>query len=135
MWQSMRWRLTALALWSIWLAGASGCSPSGLQGVVTDGNTPLKSGQITFLPDPGTPGGSAAAAIVEGRYALKRDESLPSGLYTVRIDADGVAATNDDSPLEAKKSGGGLSRRFQVRQQISSEDTQLDFSLQTMERL
>lgn len=135
MWLMMRRHSAALALSLIGLLGITGCSPPGLAGVVTDGSTPLKSGRITFLPEPGTPGGSAAAAIVEGRYALKSYESLAPGQYTVRIDADGVAATGDVSPLEAKKSGVGLSRRYQATQQVSSEDTRLDFSLQSMQSL
>lgn len=81
-----RWRLVLLS----GLVLAAGChrgpATTVLSGEVRFAGQPIENGEIGFFPIEGTPGGSTAAAIAEGRYALAvRGGVRIDGVYLVRI--------------------------------------------------
>lgn len=82
--ESIRWLCVLVILC---LAGChSGRNVMEFQGEVTYDGKPIEKGRIDFLPVEGTPGGSAGASIVNGRYAFPPQTGVSvTGVYAVRI--------------------------------------------------
>jgi hypothetical protein len=71
----------------------SGCGDSGppraaIEGEVTIGGEPLKSGRIIFAPQAPTEGPATTVAIVNGHYCVERANGPLVGQHLVRIESD-----------------------------------------------
>jgi hypothetical protein len=80
----------AASLIVLLLATVAGCGSSGpprgaIEGQVTIGGVPLKSGRIMFTPLPPAEGPAASAAIVDGKYRIEQAEGPVVGDHRVAI--------------------------------------------------
>ena len=105
-----RLRLALSLIAALSLAAAMGCSGDdgpprvGVRGTVTYRGQPLPSGDIRFVPLPGTDTPQAGARIVDGRYAVAGG-GVPVGEFRVEIlgyrRSDGSAGPVDLNDAEA----------------------------------
>jgi len=79
-------RLALLSL-AVLLAGCGGSPRLAVTGTVTLDGTPLKEGYIQFRPLPGTPGPTAGAEIVDGRFSIAEEKGTFAGTFRVEITA------------------------------------------------
>ena len=58
-----------------------------MHGRVTAGGQIVPTGQVVFVPLPGTPGSPTPALIVHGQYRVDARVGVPLGKYRVQVDA------------------------------------------------
>lgn len=77
-------------------------STSAIQGEVSFDGRPIEKGEITFIPIDGTPGASAVASIINGRYDVPSTKwgLASSGVYQVRIVAFRKTGKKERNALE-----------------------------------
>ncbi len=83
-------REQVLGLILILLMGCSSApDTTAVQGTVSFDGRPIEKGEINFVPIDGTPGASAVAGIVNGKYSVPSNKwgLLSTGTYQVRITA------------------------------------------------
>jgi len=81
-------RAAAAAATVLLLAAGCGGSPRrAVEGRVTVDGQPLAEGQVTFRPQPGTPGPTSGAEIRQGRFSIPRDKGPFAGELRVEITA------------------------------------------------
>lgn len=122
-----------------------GCSPSNslnrqaVSGKVTMDGQPLKMGTIRFSPEDPR-GVSSGGPITEGAFAIREDEGLPPGRYTVRIYStapDESVAEGAPPGLATQKPGIDLvPPRYNAQSELTrevkdGEQNQFDFELTT----
>jgi hypothetical protein len=82
------WQLACLVCTALSVGCSSARRTVGIQGEVNFDDRRIERGRIDFVPVEGTPGPSAVASIVNGRYDVPaRWGLLPDGVYLVRITA------------------------------------------------
>ena len=69
------------------LCGCGGDGREAIQGTVTFDGQPLAAGQISFLPEPGTKGPTAGAAIKDGAFTIASHDGTFAGKFRVEITA------------------------------------------------
>jgi hypothetical protein len=69
------------------LAGCGGSPRLAVTGTVTLDGVPLEEGYIQFRPLPGTPGPTAGAEIVNGRFSIAKEKGTFAGTFRVEITA------------------------------------------------
>lgn len=95
-----------------------------VNGNVTIGGSPLKSGSITFEPDSkqGNSGPAAITPIVDGKYQTDPKRGVGKGPYVVRITPPDVESGSDVSAVVMKKP-------FTTSVQIEASKTTYDFDV------
>lgn len=82
------------------MTAALGCRPqasprAAVEGLVTLDGKPLNHGAILFIPQAGTKGAKAGAAIAQGRYVLAEADGAAIGLLRVEIWNDAAEGMQD----------------------------------------
>lgn len=82
------WKTSLRAALLVLLAGCGDAAGrQALQGSVTLDGEPLPKGVIQFVPLPGTNGPTAGGEIQDGRFSIKPDKGVFSGVFRVDITA------------------------------------------------
>jgi hypothetical protein len=80
--------LSAVVCYLFLTAGCGGDSRrQAIEGTVTLDGQPLETGQISFRPQPGSPGPTAGAPIAQGRFSIKPKGGTFAGGFRVEITA------------------------------------------------
>jgi len=77
----------AAALLAVAAPGCDATPRHALEGTVTLDGQPLPDGYISFRPMAGTPGPTAGGRIVDGRFAISRQDGTFAGKFRVEITA------------------------------------------------
>jgi hypothetical protein len=85
--RSLRWLFPALACLTV----LGGCGKDSLRqaidGTVTLDGAPLAKGYISFRPEVGSPGPTAGAEVVDGKYSISTEGGTFAGKFRVEITA------------------------------------------------
>jgi len=98
--RSLLVRPCVLAMTLLAVAGCGqNCQRVSVDGNVTLDGKPLAEGAINFIPQLGTAGPTAGAAITEGRFSIERDRGTFTGMFRVEITATRKTGRQKRGPL------------------------------------
>lgn len=119
-------------------AGCGGSPRVAVEGTVSVNGRPLEEGAITLIPLAGTPGASAGARIVKGRFSMPAAKGPMPGRFRVEITAAGptgrMVESDEVPPRMVPEFGQILPAKFNSKSELTAElpaggRAKLDFSL------